>query len=101
MCFINISHPDPAWEYEAYLYFYRTEVTERHPLYSLMIVLNFIALFAGLLALVLIPAVYKLRKTKPPAEITFFVLLVGTLPWALLLLRGLKYVFSTVEIGVE
>jgi Na+-driven multidrug efflux pump len=86
---------------QIYLGWNRGELAERHPLTSLLIVLNFIALFAGLLTLVLIPAVHKLRKTKPPVEITFFALLVGALPWALLLLRVGQYAISTIKIGVE
>jgi hypothetical protein len=49
-----------------------------------------IGVVTGAICLVLTPAVYRLRKTPPPAAITLVAVLVGLTPLASLLLRWLR-----------
>lgn len=52
--------------------------------------LMFAALIVGVISLLLLPAVFKLRRVPPPRGITVFAVVVGAAPIVLLLLAQLR-----------
>jgi hypothetical protein len=49
--------------------------------------LLFASAITGLVALLLIPVVYKARLVRPPSAVTAFAIIVGVAPWIVLLVQ--------------
>lgn len=70
-------------------YFSRTEEVKSTAAEALTTLLQFAALIIGLVALVLVPIVYRLRREPPPMPVTAFAVIVGAAPLAVMLVQSL------------
>ncbi|HZN36570.1 MAG TPA: hypothetical protein VFB80_22225 [Pirellulaceae bacterium] len=61
-----------------------------HPLLVVAGLLQFVALFTGLLCLLFTPLAYRVRRTSPPRPITIAAVLIGLAPIVTLLVRAFQ-----------
>ena len=61
-----------------------------HPLLVVAGMLQFVALFTGLLCLLFTPLAYRVRRTSPPRPITIAAVLIGLAPIVTLLVRAFQ-----------